>query len=328
MPAFQAQATLPDGTLAPWGDSPLAPAPVYPGTVAEYPASRGGSGVPPRARASAYTAGYAFGRNSWRPSDTTTWYGVRYGPRSAVHGHEDHTSVLWWARGRLLLTDTGHVGYEETWRRAHTREPSAHNVVVVDGVTARRSAAALTRRVRRPAGDFLEVVDRPYEGVRRRRGIAALHGFPALVVYDRVDMSQPRNVRALWHLPPDVDVQVRADGHAVATTRDGAVALHVVQSSLPGHAVPAGATNSVRGRRDPPLGWFAPRPHTWLPAPVVTTSRTGRGARMLTVLVAASPAAPPEVSVTPAAGGWLRVRITVDGRTRTVRVSPGGYLSL
>lgn len=327
MPAFQAQATLPDGTLAPIGDTAVAPAPVYAGTKAEYPATRGESGTAPAARAAAYDAGYAFGRSSWQLDGDTTWYGVRYGVANAVHGHEDHTSVLWWARKRLLLVDSGHVGYEDSWRRDHVRSPEAHNVVVVDGLPFRSVATRMTRRVRRPPGDFVEVRDEPYSGVVRQRSVASFHGFPALVVYDRVDAPATHTVTALWHLSRGMDVKV--DGtSARAVAGKGDTALTLVQVPLPGHGVPDRSMVVVAGRRNPPLGWYAPQPRAWYPAPVVTVRRHTRTARMLTVLVATAPAERPRVTMTVEPDGWYRLTIVAGGRTRVARVSPGGYLSL
>jgi hypothetical protein len=255
---------------------------------------------------------------------------MRYGPARHAHGHEDHTSILWWARGRLLLTDTGHVGYETSWRRDHTRSSEAHNVTVAEGLPLRSVATTLTRRVRRPAGDFLETEDRPYAGVQRRRSALFLHGFPAIVVFDRLHASRPRTFTQLWHLPRGMRTEVRGRGLAVATPGSGDLALRAQQVPLAGTTVPAGSTSVVTGRREPPLGWVARAQREWRPAPVVTMRRFGRTASILTVLVAGTTAASTriEVDVEATTGGWHRLVITSDGTTRTVRVSPGGYLSV
>ncbi len=328
MPAFLAQATLPDATLAQFGDTQVAPASVLRGTEAEFPATKGASGTVPPTLAANFDAGFAFGRSSWVPDANTTWYGVRYGSQDDVHGHEDHTSILWWAHGRLLLTDTGNVGYEHSWRREASVIAEGHNVAVVRGLPFQRVATTLTRIVRRPNGDFMELRDHPYPAATRQRSVAVFNGFPALVVYDRVNTSSPESVAELWHLARGMQVQIVGRGVANASPARGDVTLHLIQVPLPGEPTPRGSTKLAIGEHDPPLGWVAPTQGTFRPAPVVTMARSSKHSHFLTVLVATRRGSYARVVLSPAAGGWYRLSITADGVTRTMRVSLGGYLSL
>ena len=170
--------------------------------------------------------------------------------------------------------------------------------------------------------------DAPYPGVTRKRSVAAFNGFPALVVYDRVDQPSLRRASALWHLSRGMHVEITGHTSVRATAGKGDTTLTIVQVPLEDHRVPRDAIAVVTGRRRPPLGWYAPDVDKWYPAPVVTTSRTSHHVRMLTVLVGTAASEHPRVTSTRASDGWYRVRIRADGRTRTVRVSPGGYLSL
>jgi hypothetical protein len=65
-----------------------------------------------------YRAGDVFGRDTWAPFLSSSHYTLRDGPGRALHGHMDGGSLTLWARGRQVLVDSGHVGYEQTSYRA------------------------------------------------------------------------------------------------------------------------------------------------------------------------------------------------------------------
>jgi hypothetical protein len=94
LPAFLGYATQPDGNLVQIGDSYVERPQVSP--------------RPPRLVA-VYPAGYVFGRSGWGPG--ASFRSLRFGPRRQVHGHNDHMSLTYYARGRNLLVNAGHTGY-------------------------------------------------------------------------------------------------------------------------------------------------------------------------------------------------------------------------
>lgn len=49
--------------------------------------------------------GWAANRSSW--DDSTTQYVLRFGPRVAMHGHEDHGSITWFTQGVPVFSDRG-----------------------------------------------------------------------------------------------------------------------------------------------------------------------------------------------------------------------------
>lgn len=100
------------------GDSELVRTAPVANTPLEYAGNLGASGTPPADRVRVYSAGYVFGRSAWGPGFAgQASYGIRYGAARALHGHSDHTSITYTARGRDILIDGGHAGYQnDQWR--------------------------------------------------------------------------------------------------------------------------------------------------------------------------------------------------------------------
>src|SRR6202035_1284021 len=112
---------------------------------------KGARGTPPQQRVAVYAAGYVFGRSGWgtktRPFSSQSFYSLRFGPGRQIHGHDDHMSVTYYARGRNLIVDGGHTGYEVGAYRDYLRSAQAQNVLVMPGVRFSATAAtALTRQ--------------------------------------------------------------------------------------------------------------------------------------------------------------------------------------
>ena len=96
MPTFLAQATQPDGTYLPIGDSEAAPAAAIAGTPAEFAATMGASGPRPASTARVYGAGYAMVRTGWgetRPFSDEVMLSIRFGPARIFHGHADGSAI-------------------------------------------------------------------------------------------------------------------------------------------------------------------------------------------------------------------------------------------
>jgi Heparinase II/III-like protein len=178
MPAFIAQATQPDGNLVQIGDTYAEASGDLPGTPVEYATSKGMSGSPPAQRVAVYRAGYVFGRSGWgttRPFGKESFYSLRFGRGRQVHGHNDHMSLTYFARGRNLIVDSGHTGYENT--------PTARSYARPRRITcwSCRACRSPPDSAARP-GDTARVypgrtrADRPLSGLGVPRDVAAYPG--------------------------------------------------------------------------------------------------------------------------------------------------------
>jgi hypothetical protein len=237
--------------------------------------------------------------------------------------------MTWFARGRLLLTEAGHIGYEASARRAHVLSPAGHNVLTVAGVAPGNPSTRLIASSVRPGRAFYEFSDTAY-GAARRRSVLVLNRPNVIVVYDQMSSATVRGYRQLWHLPADMSVSILSRGTAAALPTQGDVRLQLTQVPLPGQTLPAGGTTVVRGRTTPSLlGWLAPVVMRWLAAPVVSMNRAGAGTRIVTVLAAGPRNGPVAVSrARLGSDGWWHVGVNVAGATAVVRISSGGALSL
>lgn len=304
LPAFLGYATEPDGNLAQIGD-----------TYVEHPA------VSPRQPrlVAVYRAGYVFGRSGWGPG--ASFYTLRFGRGRQVHGHDDHMGLTYFARGRDLIVEAGHTGYEHTPYRAWLRSPEASSVLVMPGVPFGEAAptAMVSDRIGRD-GQFYEFSDTAFGGHPRDRSVYVSQRPDLAVVFDRA-WGAP-SYQELWHLDPAL--RVTRLGRASATATAPGTALELRQVPLPGQVIPHGSTAVVRGQAGPYQGWVSRQMLERTPADVVTMTRPGPGTAMLTVLVPAAPGTPVTTAISgPAAGPWtLRVRtgpavtsfaVTADG---------------
>jgi hypothetical protein len=88
--------------------------------------------------------GWAANRSSW--DDTATHYVLRFGPRPAVHGHEDRGALTWSAQGVPVFSDRGVFDRSrgDRWRWAHSA--AAHSTFHGIGTTWRRPFRATYER--------------------------------------------------------------------------------------------------------------------------------------------------------------------------------------
>jgi hypothetical protein len=328
MPMFLAHSTQPDGTIVQLGDTYQEGARPAPGTPFEYAATRGASGSPPRDRIAVYAAGYVFGRSGWgtsRPFGAESFYSLRFGRGRQVHGHHDHMSLTYFARGRNLIVDSGHTGYENGPYRAYLRSPEAHNVLTMPGV--RFSAAAPTRLTRRAigeAGQFFEFTDAAYGGGRRRhRGVYVSQRPDFVLVFDRA--TGAGRCEQLWHLDPALRVTAVHRTHAIATA-PGAH-LQIRRLPLPGQRISAASTRVVTGQTHPYQGWVSRAMRSRTPAPVVTMTCGRPGAAILTLIAPTDPRAAVAATVSRRAGGGHLLRARIDGRAVSLHISQDGGIT-
>jgi hypothetical protein len=299
MPAFLAEATQPDGNLVQIGD-----------TYAEPPPTFRAQRLPPMA---VYHAGYVFGRSSWGPRGT--FYSLRFGPGRQVHGHNDHMGLTYYSRGRNLIVNAGHTGYEVSPYRDYIRSPEAASTFISPGARFRGAAAtALIASEIGPTSQFYELSDDAFGGQRSRS--VYVHQEPDfMLVLDRG--SGEENYQQLWHLDPGLTVTAVTAVSAVAAAPAvpataasppiPATTLRIARIALPGQVILARSTTVVQGQTNPYQGWVSRRALQRIPAPVVIMSSQGAGpdlsTAMLTLIAAAAPGVPVSAAVTIAPGG-------------------------
>ena len=324
MPAFLAMATQPDGDLAQIGDTYVISPRSRPGTPLEYAATRGAAGTPPAQRVAVYQAGYVFGRSGWSPFGDQSFYSLRFGPGTQIHGHADHMGLTYYARGRNLIVDAGHYGYANTPYRAYLLSPEAASDLVMPGVPFDSAAPArLIRQSIGADGQFFEFADTAFGGRPRYRSVYVDQGplDPDLVlVFDRA--SGAGRYQQLWHLDPGLTVTTVTRSYAVATAPG--TELEIRQIPLPGQQIPAGSTQVVRGQVNPYQGWVSHTQLRMIPAPVVTMARSGPSAAILTLIAPAAPGTAITAAISQSSSGWYRLRVQIGGRQVSFLVSPGG----
>lgn len=327
MPAFLAEATQPDGNLVQIGD-----------TYVEHPFVLPPPALPARKRlplVAVYKAGYIFGRSAWGPGGT--FYSLRFGPGRQVHGHDDHMGLTYYSRGRNLIVNAGHTGYEVSGYRDYIRSPEAASTFISPGARFHASAAtSLTARKIGPASQFYEFSDNAFGGPRSR-SVYVHHGPDFVLILDRGSSEQ--NYQQLWHLDPGLTVtavtatSATATAPAVAATAKSpaipATTLRITRIALPGQEIPPGSTKVVKGQKSPYQGWISHKMLQRLPAPVVIMSSRGTGislsTTMLTLIAATAPGTPVTATAAAAPGGTAangpyRARVRIGAVTVPVTV--------
>jgi hypothetical protein len=324
MPMFLALATQPDGKLVQIGDTYVITPRDRAGTPLQYAYTRGHAGKPPAKRIGVYAAGYIFGRSGWGTAKTfgdQTFYSLRFGPGQQIHGHDDHMGLTYYARGRNLIVDAGHYGYADTAYRFYLLSPEAASTLVMPGVPFDASAptALIARRVG-AAAQFYEFTDTAFGGLARYRSVYVDFDPDLVLVFDRA--SGAPSYQQLWHLDPALTVTSLTSSTAIATAPG--TQLEIRQIPLPGQQIPAGSTQVVKGQVNPYQGWVSHGALQQTPAPVVTMTRTGPSAAILTLIAATAPGAAVTAAISPHSPGWYQLRIDIGGTRATFLVSAGG----
>jgi Heparinase II/III-like protein len=327
MPEFLAQATQPDGKLVQIGDTYVVSARYRTGTPLQYAVSRGTSGTPPAQRIAVYSAGYVFGRSSWGTAATfgdQSFYSLRFGPGTEIHGHADHMGLTYYARGRNLIVDAGHTGYEQDAYRSYLLSPEAASDLVMPGVPFDPSAStSLIHQAIGTQGQYYEFYDTAFGGRPRYRSVYVDQDPDLVLVFDRA--SGASSYEQLWHLDPGLSVTTVTRSYAIATVPGSAgTQLEIRQIPLPGQVIPAGSTQVVEGQVNPYQGWVSHGMLQRTRAPVVTMSRSGSSAAILTLIAPTAPGVAISASAGSAPGGWYRLRLDIGGRQLSFLISPGG----
>ena len=323
LPGFLAAATAPDGNLVQIGDTYVEPPPAGLARPAHL--------------ISVYDAGYVFGRDEWGPDGT--FYSLRFGPGRQVHGHDDHMGVTYYSRGRNLIVNAGHTGYEVSAYRDYIQSPAAASTFIAPGQKFRASApTTLIADTLTPAGQYYQFSDYAFGGPRNR-SVYVHDGPDFMLVLDR--SAQAPSCQQLWHLDPGLTVSrvtassATATAPAIPATATSpafpATALVISRVALPGQAIAPHSTTVVKGKASPYQGWVSHQQLERIPAPVVIMTSNPAGTKlsttMLTLIAATAPGTPVTASVTksPVASGPGTVYVVTVriGATRTaIQVTP------
>lgn len=306
MPAFLSYATEPDGDLVQIGD-----------TYVERPRT---SFRQPRTVA-VYDAGYVFGRSGWNSG--ASFYSLRFGRGRQVHGHDDHMGLTYYARGRDLIVNAGHTGYENTPYRAFLKSPEASSVLVMPGVPFAAAAPTTLLRSRIGSrGQFYEFFDTAFGGDPRYRSVYVSQRPDLVLVLDRA--SGASRYQQLWHLAPALRVTRLSRSYAIASAPGTRLLLS--QIPLPGQVIPHGSTRVIRGQRHPYQGWVSHQMLQRLPADVVTMSRTGSSTTMLTLIIPTAPGTRVTTTIGRRRGG-CRLHVRVGGTVSAFDISAAGVIT-
>jgi hypothetical protein len=198
----------------------------------------------------------------------------------AAHGHADALSLSLSICGQACLVDPGTFSYrrELKWRD-YFRGTSAHNTIRVDGLDQSISGGRFmwTRKAnahveRSPLSaeqfDFVGNHDgylRLKDPVRHARSITFDNQAMLLTVNDTVAGSVEHEIEQFWHFAPDVQVDIRRDG----------LAARIEGKCFSIHADFAGVglkLELIRGRENPPLGWYSNAYESKQPCSVIRIS--------------------------------------------------------
>jgi hypothetical protein len=313
------------GKLPQIGDSELVDTLPTPGTAMEYAGSLGKQGVRPQQRVGIFDAGYIFGRTGWgetRQFTQESTYSIRFGPKQTMHGHNDHTSITYTARGRDILIEGGHAGYKNGPWRTWAKSPFAHNELTAKGATG-YPETKLVRSAIKPTSEFYELHDSPGAGIDRTRDVLMLKDPDLMVVLDRGRSNSKQEYSTLWHLPEDQKVVVKGNDRAEAAKPGDREKTTLLQIPFHQETTPI---EVATGEQNPIQGWHYQTIDKRVPAPVVKFNRTGQDANILSVIVPARANA--DVSYTTSwEGSRLVVNLSVDGVKTVIGVDEDGTLT-
>jgi hypothetical protein len=327
MANWLALATNSLGNLHQIGDSEVVRTAPIAGTPLEYAGSQGASGIAPTQRVGVYSAGYVFGRSGWGTNATfadQSSYSIRYGPARQLHGHSDHTSLTYTARGRDIVIDGGHAGYQNDVWRTWAKSPFAQSSMTTPLSADLLPATKLTRYALNPTSDFYEFSDVPGTGISRVRATLVLRSPDLVVTLDRASAKKAQQFQTLWHLPSDQKATVYSRTTALAM-RPGDTTRTILFQVPYRQPLPPGAILLKQGQTNPIQGWTYPNITTRLAAPTLMFARSGTTASILS-FIAPVPATGSVTYRTRWSGTTYVVDLTVAGVQTSIGITAGGSL--
>jgi hypothetical protein len=316
MPAFMAQATLPNGRNEMIGDTADHQTPSIPGTDTVYAASRGTEGTKPTRVIAKYAAGYLFVRSGWggkRSPANETFLSAKWGAGPIIHGHADGLQLTLAAYGSRLLVDPGLYSYTWSAYRGFFKGRDAHNIVTVDGLSW--NIAARTSLLGYLASStYVDIRLRAsgYSGVTHTRRITYSRRMDYLVVDDQLASTTRHTYRQLWHFTQDAHPTVGTAGVMTQRRRGNVLVRQLVG---------APQVRIVGGRTSPVQGWISYTYGVKVAATVEEAIQTGTNVRYVTLIVPAAGRPNPTVSGFRATSTGYTITVTIGTRAERLTVS-------
>ena len=241
-----------------------------------YIVTNGGKGLAPEALPSRIFpwAGQLISRSGWDAD--AHWSVFDVGPWGIGHQHQDKLHLSVSAFGQDFLVDAGRLYYKRDVWRDWIRGTRAHNTLIIDGCEQNGDA----KEVDAPLDEGTYVIGKAFDFARssftagyvdlegeavHHRAVMYVRGL-AWIVVDRVRSDRERDIDALWHWHPEVDVTVD-DGDAVGTHGSGAVSVIPVGGW-------DGTVDTVKGQKPPNIqGWYSREYNQKAPATCAIYSR-------------------------------------------------------
>lgn len=200
-------------------------------------------------------SGFLVMRTGWTTEDS--WALFDAAPFGKAHQHEDKLSLLFYANGKLLLTEGGNYAYDTSEMRRYVLSTRAHNTVRVDAKDQNRlknyawkeedirEKADLKWRLG-PVWDYGEsnyregYGENPCPGTVHNRRVffnkSQKEGKPPfLVVVDRMASDEIHRYEWLWHIDSELEA-----------VQKGRISFHEIDA-----AFSAGEAEVIEGREEP-----------------------------------------------------------------------------
>lgn len=158
-----------------------------------------------------YKGGYVFGRSSWE--QTASQYSIRFGPARIIHGHNDHMSLTYFSKNRMILMDGGFGGYQKTPYRNFLQSPLSHNVVFIEKAEKFlwNSETHLMTNLSYKDKCYYVLLDEPYENIKRFRAIFVDIKKDIFFIVDKVISAKEEKFTQNWNFPGNCIFSIEKD---------------------------------------------------------------------------------------------------------------------
>jgi hypothetical protein len=233
-------------------------------------------------------AGFYVMRSGW--DKNALYLCMDAGPMGKDHWHEDYGNFECYAFGERLISEVGVYSYTYSKWNQYFRSSLAHNVVIMDGYSQKRGGKGPFQTDKPRENDWhsdavFDLAWGFYDGKwsdfmdyrgKRTVDLAATHRRDICfvknsywVISDRLIAPGKHAYSQLFHFRPDRTVKVFDDSRAgpVDANRPN---IAIIQAD----PVPA---QIIKGREDPPQGWFSSGQGKYEPAAMLSLDQTATG---------------------------------------------------
>ena len=215
-------------------------------------------------------SGHAILRSSWSNDTINISHAViDSGPYRTGHSDYDHFGFTWY-KGEPILIDPGLYSYESGAKRDYFHGTSSHNVILVDQKNQPENYEIGDTWIFEK-DDWGAIISSIYiDDWHWTRAVISI-GNEMLLVYDEIAATSSHRFDLLWHLAPDLQIEVGETGYIITDNQQGQIAqLHTLSSRNLAQEI-------IVGQNEPLQGWFADGYESMIPAPVIQQTTTGVG---------------------------------------------------